>query len=243
MEPEETEETEVTAAFVEGPLPDELRDAERARKELTYSQRVGAAFLTYIALYAYMHEDHDVKASTVSKEEREKRADHATELAIEMQRAMIGLIGTHRRRTYAHDFVYGMHQLYRLFAKPWNAATEGSEHAHQEMKLFFHHLACHNGRGKHGSCYQVLRLRVVKQVLMRDHARIFLPWSEYAAQRCHQVLGLLDANQQQPSPAEVQKLKRAHKATGSLKGEKKYKQDSKMAATCEAVKEQLCARL
>ena len=48
---------------------------------------------------------------------------------IAMQRAMLALVGSHRRRTYAHDLVYGTYQQYILFGKPWNCATEGSEHA------------------------------------------------------------------------------------------------------------------
>ena len=51
-----------------------------------------------------------------------------------MQRAVLALIGSHRRRTYAHDLVYGSYQQYMLFGKPWSCATEGSEHAHQDMK-------------------------------------------------------------------------------------------------------------
>ena len=58
---------------------------------------------------------------------------------------MLALIGTHRRRTYAHDLVYGLHQLYTLFGKPWNAATEGNEHAHQDMKRYFRDMATHRG--------------------------------------------------------------------------------------------------
>ena len=54
---------------------------------------------------------------------REALGDEAFGHALTMQRAILALIGSHRRRTYAHDLVYGIHQLYRLFGKPWHAAT------------------------------------------------------------------------------------------------------------------------
>lgn len=222
-------------------LPDEFRDAERAKRELTYTQLVGVAIGGFIALYTYMHEAHDVKASDVPPAQREEKADHAVKLALEMQRGMMALIGTHRRRTYAHDLVYGMHQLYKLFAKPWNAATEGSEHGHQKMKKFFHHLCCHNGKGEHGSCYEVLRLEHVEQQLLREYAWEILPHSEYAAQRSGKVLGELSSNQTPPEPQRRARggTKRKHRFTGSVKGEKKYKADTKMEDLAAAIKTKL----
>ena len=101
---------------------------------------------------------------------------------------MLALIGSHRRRTYAHDLVYGIHQLYMLFGKPWNAATEGSEHAHQDMKQFFHSMATHSPSGKHCDCYQVLRLTIVKREQLREHAASVLPHTKYAAMRANRVL-------------------------------------------------------
>ena len=74
----------------------------------------------------YLHEGHGVKANTLDKAAREKRGERAIELAKNMQRAVLALIGSHRRRTYAHDLVYGITQLYDLFGRPWNAATEGT---------------------------------------------------------------------------------------------------------------------
>jgi len=97
---------------------------------------------------------------------------------------MIALIGTHRRRTYSHDLVYGMHVLYKLFGRPWNAATEGNEHAHQDMKRFFLHLTCHSSKGEN-DCLQTLRLLTVKQQTLRLWAHRVLPASEYAAMRAN----------------------------------------------------------
>lgn len=102
------------------PLPDELREAARNASQLSYSQRVDAAFVSFIAFYSKLHAGHELKASELSPEMRKERAEEAVELSIEMQRAFLALIGTtHRRRTHAHDFVYGLHQLFMVWAKPW----------------------------------------------------------------------------------------------------------------------------
>jgi hypothetical protein len=148
---------------------------------------VGAAFVTFIAFYRFITADHGVPASQLDAVERSKRGDIAVELAINMQRAMLALIGTHRRRTYAHDLVYGIHQLFMLFGKPWHAATEGNEHAHQDMKKYFRELACHNPRNPKSDCFQVLRLTLVKRQLLQTKANL-LPNTNYAAMRANRVL-------------------------------------------------------
>ena len=71
--------------------------------------------------------------------------------------------------------------------RPWNCATEGNEHAHQDMKNFFKHLANHNPNSKHGDCYQVLRMMVIKTVFIRTKAHL-LPASNYASMRANHVL-------------------------------------------------------
>ena len=118
---------------------------------------------------------------------RSARGDHAVQLAKCMQRSMLALIGSHRRRTYAHDIVYGTYQLYKLFGKPWNAATEGNEHAHQDMKKFFHDLTCHNPRNEHCDAYEVLRLSVVKTHLLQNRS-LLLAQNKYAAMRANRVM-------------------------------------------------------
>ena len=91
--------------------------------QLNYRQRVGAAFVTFIEFFAYIKSDHGVPADKLNESMRSSRADDAIKLALNMQRAMLALIGTGRRRTYAHDLVYGTYQQYMLFGKPWNCAT------------------------------------------------------------------------------------------------------------------------
>ena len=125
---------------------------------LTYTQRVGAALVAFIEFYDYIHGDHNIKASELDVNMRASRADTAVALSIEHQRGMIALIGTHRRRTYAHDLVYGLHVLYRLFGRPWNAATEGNEHAHQDMKKYFLRLRNSRRYSRHGHAPHDLKL-------------------------------------------------------------------------------------
>ena len=141
-------------------------------------------FLGFINLFEYLHDGHDVKASSLDKSARAAKADHACALAIEMERAILSLIGTHRRRTYSHDLVYAMHQLYSLFGKPWNAATEGSEHAHQSIKKFFAHMCCHSS--SESDSLQILRHTLINSHMLHKHAQRFLPASEYVAMRANQ---------------------------------------------------------
>ena len=118
---------------------------------------------------------------------RKERAETAIALALTMQRAMLALLGTSRRRTYAHDLYYGTYQQYMLFGKPWNCATEGNEHEHQSMKRFFQDMASHNPNNKHGDCFQVLRMMIIKTVFLRTKSHL-LPASNYAAMRANTVL-------------------------------------------------------
>ena len=155
--------------------------------QLTYAQRVGAAFVTFIEFYAYIKSDHDVRADQLNTTMRKERANVAIKYALNMQRAMLALIGTGRRRTYAHDLVYGTYQQYMLFGKPWNCATEGNEHAHQDMKKFFKNMANHNPNSTHGNCFQVLRLMVIKNHMLQTKYHL-LPNSNYAAMRANHVL-------------------------------------------------------
>ena len=199
------------------PTPEtEVPSTEKATIDLSYSQRVGIAFVTFIQFYMYLHADHDVPASKLDATARSERGDTAVELAVAMQRGMLALIGSHRRRTYAHDFVYGTHQLYMLFGKPWNAATEGNEHAHQDMKAFFHKLACHSSKG-HSDCYAVLRLLVVKRQSLIDHWDL-LPNSNYAAMRANRTL---------PPTATGQGSKTC--------GAKRYKNDDRMLSVAHSI--------
>ena len=188
---------------------------------LTYAQRAAAAVCAYISLYTYMHENASVKASGVDLDERTRRGGEAARRAVELQRAIVALVGTHRRRAYAHDLVYGMHQLYTLFAKPWNASTEGNEHAHQDMKNFFRHMVCHRGH----DALDVLKLLIVKSYVFESVAEERLAHSEYCAMRVNSLL-------KRSGDAE---------AAGSKLNPKHYKGEEKMQALGKSLQEQFAS--
>ena len=201
--------------------------------QLSYAQRVGAAFVTFIEFYAYIKSDHGVPANLLTTKLRKERAAKAIEYALNMQRAMLALIGTGRRRTYAHDLVYGTYQQYMLFGKPWNCATEGNEHAHQDMKKFFKNMANHNPNSTHGNCFQVLRLMVIKNHMLQTKYHL-LPNSNYAAMRANHVL--------QEHSIRVQGKRRG--ADSGPKGLKRYgnKEQDKLAESARRVQaEVVCA--
>jgi len=109
--------------------------------ESTYAQRTGAAWLAFTTLYEYMYEGHDVQLKDLLQAERERKGEYAAELALDMERAMLALIGSYRRRTYAHDLVYGIYDLYTSRSgSPGPLLTEGNEHLHQDMKQYFSHM-------------------------------------------------------------------------------------------------------
>ena len=109
--------------------------------------------------------------------------------------------------------------MFMLFGKPWHAATEGNEHAHQDMKAYFHDMACHAGKGP-SDCYAVLRLTIVKRHMLQTRAQL-LPNSHYAAMRANHVL------QEEAEKKEGQK----RGAASGPKGEKMYKEDTRMQTT------------
>lgn len=115
--------------------------------------------------------------------ERLALARKATRAALRMEKAMLSLIGTHRRRTYAHDIVYGTHQLYVLYGRPWNAATEGSEHEHQNMKKYFARMVNHRTKG--ADVLGILRLSHAYRALMQTDAVDCLPRTGYVAGRAN----------------------------------------------------------
>ena len=221
-DPKDAEETANGAAETANGAAEPAADAPEAGPDLSYAQRVGAAFITFANLYSFMHADNGTHVKDI---DRKARGDQAAQLAIDMQRAMLALIGSHRRRTYAHDLVYGITQLYDLFGRPWNAATEGNEHAHQDMKNYFHNLACHSSKKGKSDCYQVLRLMVIKQQLLEKYSHL-LPHSQYAAMRANRVL------------AQQAKTKEGAARTGP-KGVKVYKDDTRMHDTAQAMAKEL----
>jgi hypothetical protein len=218
------EDADTGASAGEAQTPAEHAAQATRVRELTYAERTGAAWTAFITLYEYMHEGHDVQLKDLPQAERERKGEYAAELALDMERAMLALIGSYRRRTYAHDLVYGIYDLYVTFGKPWAAATEGNEHLHQDMKQYFSHMCCHNGKGKDGDVLQVLKLMYVRQHVLEKYGKKYLPNSEYACMRANRI-----------------GTERTSKKKGkTLVGEKKYSIDVKMKENKDELYQYLC---
>ena len=112
---------------------------------------------------------------------RKRRVLMAHSLALEVERAMLVVIGTKRRRTYGHDMVYGLAGLYMLLGKPYLGACENNEHAHKEMKYFFRHMSSKSSK-KRSACLQTLDLMTAKRLLVDGNAAD-LPRTKYTTMR------------------------------------------------------------
>ena len=84
----------------------------------------------------------------------------------------MAVCGSQARQTYLHDLVYGAQKLFLLLGKPYLGATEGNEHAHQEMKRDFHTMVSHSNQSRSG----------MLQLMDLHHLRraVYESYSEYA---------------------------------------------------------------
>eukprot|EP00966_Prymnesium_polylepis_P278390 6432580-Prymnesium_polylepis.1 len=64
-------------------------------------------FLALAEVWTFTHQN-DLVSSEITADLRTKRAEQASELGVELERAMLACIGTKRKRSYAHDMVYGL---------------------------------------------------------------------------------------------------------------------------------------
>ena len=106
-------------------------------------------------------------ASDMSQDKRKELGLEAAELGKEVERAMLACMGVDKQRTYAHDIMYGLPKLYRLLGKPYLGATEGNEHAHQEMKTYFRQMCSHSDKNK-CDCLQFMNLHTLNRIAVRD---------------------------------------------------------------------------
>ena len=170
------EDEEANAAYTQGwSVSESLGD-----KLDTYEQRVVWMFLTQMEHWQFTHM-HEKNSSEIDADMRKERAMQCARLGLEVERAMLTCVGTKRRRTYGHDAVYGTAGLYRLLGKPYLGATEGNEHAHCEMKMFFKRCCSKNSKTR-CACLQVLDLLSVKRLLVHENGDE-LPWNRYTAMR------------------------------------------------------------
>ena len=146
----------------------------------TYGERVVWMLIAQIEFYQFTHQ-HQHMSSTLTPTYRKERALQAHALALEVERSMLSVIGTKRRRTYGHDMVYGLPKLYEVLGKPYLGACEHNEHAHQEMKVMFRHMSSKSSK-KRSACLQVLDMMVSKRILVDANAAR-LPRTKYTAMR------------------------------------------------------------
>ena len=124
------------------------------RDNCTYYERVCLCFLTLGELWSFVHQN-ELNSSDISMELRKQRAEEAARLAVEAERAYLLTFGTVDRRTYVHDAVYGLADIYMVLGKPYLASCKGNEHAHQRMKAAFHNLVSKSAK-RRGASLQVL---------------------------------------------------------------------------------------
>ncbi len=129
-------------------------------------------WLAISELWTFTHQN-DLKSSEIHTDLRAARAREAAALGLETETAILACIGTKRKRTYAHDMVYGLPKLYMLFGKPYLSATEGNESAHQQMKVMFKTM-CSKSSKKNPAVLQCMNLMSEHRLLV-DEARSELP--------------------------------------------------------------------
>ena len=135
----------------------------------TYEERVAWMFITLQEFNRFTHEHQMIASSGIDAAYRKRRVLMAHSLALEVERAMLVVIVTKRRRTYGHDMVYGLAGLYMLLGKPYLGACENNEHAHKEMKYFFRHMSSKSSK-KRSACLQTLDLMTAKRLLVDGNA-------------------------------------------------------------------------
>ena len=145
-----------------------------------YEERVAWMFITLQEHFLYTHQ-HQLSSSGIDQAYRKQRALEEHRLGLEVERAMLSVIGTKRRRTYGHDMVYGLPGLYMLLGKPYLGACEHNEHAHHEMKHFFRHMSSKSCKTR-SACLQVLDMMVSKRILVDANASL-LPRTKYTQMR------------------------------------------------------------
>ena len=167
----------------------------------TYTQRVCAMVLTFMTHYGFTHMHNALDTDKLDPATRKRLAEQAAHLGVACTRAKVACIGTGKRSTYSHDIVYGPPMLYMVLGKPYLAATEGNEHAHQEVKKWFKKMTCHSDKS---TCdmLQYLNLSCIKHLLVEQDGDI-MPHTKEMQRR----LGKKTASQDDSEPPACKKCK------------------------------------
>lgn len=137
------------------------RDAGDESAPITYKDRVCTMFYMLMEMWTFTHQ-HQHDTSKITPDMRKQRAVEAGKIGRATELAMLECIGTKRRRTYGHDTIYGIPHLFLLLGKPYLGATEGNEHAHQDMKKYFSRMASKSSK-KYPAVQQVMDMLIQKQ--------------------------------------------------------------------------------
>lgn len=134
----------------------------------TYLDRVCVMFYALAEHWEFTHPHDHMDTKALFPAARAELGLQAAKLGQDVERAMLSCIGTTKQRTYAHDIVYGAHKLYVLLGKPYLGATEGNEHAHQEMKTYFKTMCSHSDPNR-CDCLQFLDLHTLKRTATAEN--------------------------------------------------------------------------
>ena len=137
---------------------------------ITYRNKVVTMFLSLSTHWMFTHSVNDRDATTILPAERQNLARQAYDLGCDVVQAVCRVCGDQARQTYLHDIVYALQKLFLILGKPYLAATEGNEAAHQEMKKDFHMMCSHSNQ-RAGSMLQLMRLHHLRKATFAKSAR------------------------------------------------------------------------
>jgi len=143
----------------------------------TYREKVVVMFLSLSAHWLFTHSVNERKSSEILPAERTELAREAYTLGVDVVQAVVAVCGDEARQTYLHDIVYGLQKLFLILGKPYLGATEGNEHAHQEMKKDFHAMCSHSNKAA-GSMLQLMNLHYLRRNVYSRHATFAPPTKE-----------------------------------------------------------------
>ena len=157
---------------------------------VTYKAKVLSMFLAMSAHWKFTHSVNPRDASGIDKAERVELAKQAYSFGCDVVQAVVAVCGDEARQTYLHDMVYGLQKLFLILGKPYLGATEGNEHAHQEMKKDFHTMCCHSNC-RAGSMLQLMELSHLRRVTFCKGAK-FAPPTRQSEAALGMELGVRD---------------------------------------------------
>ena len=154
--------------------------AQEPAPKFSYKEKVVTMFLSLSTHWLFAHSVNIRDASTILRPEREQLARKAYDLGCDVVQAVCAVCGDEQRQTYLHDIAYGLQKLFLILGKPYLAATEGNESAHQEMKRDFHQMCSHSNQ-RAGSMLQLMRLHRLRKVAFKKFAEFSPPTKESEA--------------------------------------------------------------